>query len=87
VLGGAIHAIDGAALPDVGSEGVVETALHPLGKVRIGNQYFEASTELGSLPRGQRIRVIGYRSYSLLVEALDAAQATDAPSESTEERP
>lgn len=75
VLGGAIHATEGAALPDIGAEGVVETALHPLGKVRIGNQYFEASAVLGSIAKGQRIRVVGYRSYSLLVESVDASDA------------
>ena len=70
VLGGAIHSNPGDVLPDQGSTGIVETDLHPLGKVDIGGRYYEASSTLGSVDKGTKIRVVGYRSYSLLVEPV-----------------
>jgi membrane-bound serine protease (ClpP class) len=67
--GGAIRAPGLKALPQVGSLGIVETPLHPTGKVRIEGRTFEASAAHGMLDRGVRVQVIGYRSYSLLVDA------------------
>ncbi len=74
VLGGAIHSNPGDVLPDQGSIGIVETDLHPLGKVDIGGRYYEASSALGTIDKGTTVRVVGYRSYSLLVEPTGEEQ-------------
>jgi len=71
IAGGAIRASKGDKLPDQGSIGIVETALHPVGKVQIEGRYYEASTMLGEIRAGVKIRVVGYRSYALLVEPVD----------------
>lgn len=56
------------SLPDIGSHGVVLVPLHPLGQVDINGQRFEAQVAVGSLDRGTRVVVVGYRSFNLLVE-------------------
>ena len=55
-------------LPDIGSEGVVVTDLHPLGIVEVGGKRYEANTTVGNLKKGDPILVVGYKSYSLLVD-------------------
>lgn len=80
VMGGAIRSRAGDSLPDQGSTGVVETDLHPIGKVEIDGKYYEASAAVGSIDRGTTIRVVGYRSYSLLVDVVE-----DDPQDEMEE--
>ncbi len=65
-VGGSV--IAGGRLPDVGSPGVVTRDLHPLGKVAIEGKHYEATTTVGILHKGEPVVVIGYKSYSLLVE-------------------
>jgi membrane-bound serine protease (ClpP class) len=55
-------------LPDLGSEGMAVFPLHPVGKVEIGGDRYEATVAVGTIDRGERIVVVGYRNYSLLVE-------------------
>jgi len=76
ISGGAIRAGLGDQLPDQGSMGVVETALHPIGKVEINGKYYEATALLGGIDKGVRIRVVGYRSYSLLVEPVESEEVS-----------
>ncbi len=65
-VGGSV--IAGGGLPDVGSVGTVTRDLHPLGEVVIDGKHYEASTAVGALHKGEPVIVIGYKSYSLLVE-------------------
>lgn len=67
-VGGAIHSRQGAALPEIGSMGLVTHSMHPLGTVEIEGQYFEAIASLGAIDKGKSIRVVGHRDFSLLVE-------------------
>ena len=68
-VGGSV--IAGGGLPDVGSLGTVTRDLHPLGEVLIDGKRYEASASVGALHRGDPVVVIGYKSYSLLVEKRD----------------
>ena len=69
VLAGGGSVIAGSdALPDVGSVGVVSKPLHPVGQVVIDGKPFQATVAVGWLDRGERIRVVGYRNFALLVE-------------------
>ena len=56
------------SLPDIGSEGVVVTDLHPLGMVEVDGNRYEATTSVGDLSKGEKIVVVGYKSFSLLVD-------------------
>ena len=68
VSGGGRYVEAGDSLPDVGSEGYVLTDLKPTGLVEIGGERFEATTSVGDLRKGDKVLVIGYKSYSLLVD-------------------
>jgi membrane-bound serine protease (ClpP class) len=67
IVGGGRYA-DGDSLPDIGTEGVVISDLHPLGLVEINGKRFEATTSVGHLKKEDRILVVGYKNYSLLVD-------------------
>lgn len=63
------------SLPDIGSKGTVVGPMHPLGEVEIDGVRYQATVEIGSLDRGEKIVVTGYKHFSLLVEPLeDTAQ-------------
>lgn len=63
------------SLPDIGSRGTVIGPMHPLGEVEIDGVRYQATVEIGSLDRGEKIVVTGYKHFSLLVEPLeDTAQ-------------
>ncbi len=55
-------------LPDVGEEGVVVTPLRPNGTVEFNGEQFEAGSEFGTLDKGERVIVTGYRNFYLLVD-------------------
>ncbi len=55
-------------LPDVGDEGVVITPLRPNGTVEFNGERFEAGSEFGTLDKGERVIVTGYRNFYLLVD-------------------
>lgn len=59
-------------LPPVGAVGRVVAPLHPLGDVEIEGKRYQATVAIGSLDRATPIRVVGYRSFNLLVEKDDA---------------
>ncbi len=58
-------------LPDVGEVGVAATDLHPAGEVEIKGTRYQATLGLGSLNRGNSIKVVGRRNFALLVDKLD----------------
>jgi membrane-bound serine protease (ClpP class) len=60
-----------ASLPDVGATGVVVSPMHPLGEVEIDGQRYQASVAIGSLDRGTRGVVTGYKHFNLLVDAVE----------------
>ncbi len=68
VSGGGRYVEAGDSLPDIGSEGYVLTDLKPTGLVEVGGERFEATTSVGELRKGDKVLVIGYKSYSLLVD-------------------
>jgi membrane-bound serine protease (ClpP class) len=59
------------SLPAVGSVGVVVGPLHPLGEVEIEGERYQATVELGSLDKGTKVRVTGYKHFNLLVEPME----------------
>jgi membrane-bound serine protease (ClpP class) len=71
VLVGGSETAGNSALPPVGAVGRVVAPLHPLGDVEIEGKRYQATVAIGSLERGTPIRVVGYRSFNLLVEKDD----------------
>ena len=64
--------LDGSSqLPDIGSEGLAATDLHPMGEVAIEGKRYQAILGLGSLERGSSVKVVGYRNFALLVERIE----------------
>lgn len=51
----------------VGQNGIAYTVLRPSGKVRIGNDIFDATAEAGYIDKGDPIRVTGYQTSQLFV--------------------
>jgi membrane-bound serine protease (ClpP class) len=68
VIAGGGRYVEEKSLPDIGSEGIVVTDLHPVGMVEVDGNHFEATTSVGDLRKGETILVVGYKSYSLLVD-------------------
>lgn len=54
----------------VGREAVVENALMPMGKVRLGGETYAAQAESGSIDAGVRVRIIGVRPTGLVVREI-----------------
>lgn len=71
VAGGGSLVAGADSLPDVGAVGEVVKPLHPVGQVLIDGKPYQATVAVGSLARGERIRVVGYRNFALLVEQED----------------
>ena len=55
-------------LPIFGSEGIALTPLHPGGRVEIAGQRYEARCSVGSIERGESIRVVSSSDFDLVVE-------------------
>lgn len=68
VMVGGSESAGNKQLPPVGARGRVVAPLHPLGDVEIAGRRYQATVAIGSLDRGTPIRVVGYRSFNLLVE-------------------
>ncbi len=66
-MGGGTVTQEGS-LPDVGSVGVVVMDLHPTGEIEIDGKRYEATVQIGTLPRGEDVIVTGYKSFALLVD-------------------
>jgi len=58
---------DGGGRPEVGAVGKVIRTLHPVGEVEIDGKHYEATTSVGEIKAGEQVEVVGYRSFSLLV--------------------
>lgn len=54
----------------IGKTGVVESMLRPSGKVRIGEETFEAMTSGDFLEKGISVNIIGLKGPALLVERI-----------------
>lgn len=50
-----------------GSSGVTVSALRPMGEVEVGGRRYEARADLGSLERGETVRVVGRSGRTLIV--------------------
>ena len=68
VISGGGRFVEGDSLPDIGAEGYVVTDLMPTGLVEIAGDRFEATTSVGNVRKGDKVIVVGYKSYSLLVD-------------------
>ena len=55
-------------LPVPGSKGIVITPLHPGGQVEIKGQRYEARCVVGTIGRGESIRVVSSSDFGLVVE-------------------
>ncbi len=51
----------------LGKEGIAHTVLRPSGKIKIGNNYFDAVAEVGFIDKGETIKVVGYNNAQLSV--------------------
>ena len=56
--------------PDLGSEGVAVSDLHPGGCVEIDGERYEARSVLGTIDRSAKIRVLERKDFSLIVEEV-----------------
>ena len=65
--GGGSRLSGSTKLPDIGAKGVVAKELHPTGVVEIDGERYEASVQIGTLSRGDAVKVVGYRNFYLLV--------------------
>jgi membrane-bound serine protease (ClpP class) len=68
VISGGGRYVESDSLPDIGTEGYVMSDLKPTGLVKIGGERFEATTSVGDVRKGDKVIVVGYKSYSLLVD-------------------
>ena len=57
-------------LPASGSKGIALTPLHPVGRVEIAGQRYEARCAVGSIERGTDIRVVSSSDFDLVVEEV-----------------
>ena len=72
VTAGGGSSLDGSSqLPEIDSEGLAATDLHPMGEVTIEGKRYQATLGLGTLERGSSIKVVGYRNFALLVERIE----------------
>ena len=59
-------------LPSPGSKGIALTPLHPGGRVEIAGQRYEARCAVGSIDRGESIRVVSSSDFDLVVEEIES---------------
>ncbi len=55
----------------IGKTGIASTNLRPSGKVEIENETYDAKSEIGFIERGQKVKVIDYRSGQVYVMKED----------------
>ncbi len=55
----------------VGKEGIAFTVLRPAGKVKVGDDVFDATAEAGFIRKGENIKVTGYQTSQLIVTRVD----------------
>jgi membrane-bound serine protease (ClpP class) len=54
----------------VGFKGVAHTVLRPAGKIKIGNDIFDATAEAGYIEKGDKIVVTSYQTSQLIVQKI-----------------
>jgi len=52
----------------IGKTGVAHTILRPVGKVKIDDDIFDASSEIGHIEKGEKIVVVRYQASQLIVK-------------------
>lgn len=57
--------------PERGATGVTVSTIHPGGEVEIEGKRYEASASRGSIAVGEKIIVVGYRDFSLVIDKFD----------------
>ncbi len=55
----------------IGKEGVAFTVLRPAGKVKVGDDVFDATAETGFIRKGENIKITGYQTSQLIVKRLE----------------
>jgi membrane-bound serine protease (ClpP class) len=63
----------------IGREGVVTTALTPRGVVHVSSESWTADSVAGSIPKGQRVRVVATDGLRLRVEPIGGETVQSAP--------
>lgn len=71
LVGGGRQSDGGTALPSVGTTGVALTPMIPTGQIEVDGRRFEAMAQVGSIDRGDRIVVVGFRQFSVLVKKAE----------------
>ena len=71
IAGGGSAILKPSSLPDIGTRGVVISALHPVGAVEIDGHRYEAQVEVGAVSKGEPVVVVGYGQFHLSVEKAD----------------
>lgn len=56
----------------IGETGVAFTVLRPAGKVKVGDEIFDASAEAGYIEKDDKIKVTGYQTSQLFVVKIDS---------------
>ncbi len=59
----------------VGNEAVAESVLRPSGKIRIGTDLYDATSEAGYVERGQRVRIMRFENAQFFVRKLSTDPA------------
>ncbi len=72
IAGGGSAILKPSSLPDIGTRGVVISALHPVGAVEIDGHRYEAQVEVGAVSKGEPVVVVGYGQFHLSVEKADS---------------
>jgi membrane-bound serine protease (ClpP class) len=57
-------------LPSPGSKGIALTPLHPGGRVEIAGQRYEAHCAVGTIERGESVRVVSSSDFDVVVEEM-----------------
>lgn len=77
--GSGLEALDQTLGRHVGSVVVVEADLRPTGKIRVGEEIYEAQTAGEWVPRGASVRVVSVSGSRFQVEKAAAGAAETAP--------
>lgn len=71
LVGGGRRSDGGTALPPVGTVGIALTPMIPSGQIEVEGRRFEAMAQTGSIDRGDRVVVAGFRQFSVLVKKAE----------------
>lgn len=65
---GSVAGLESYALPPIGSEGEAQTSLHPGGKVKINDFFYDALTETAFIEKGEKVVVVKIQGSGIIVQ-------------------